>query len=228
MIEDLKKRIKSKTDIQNLSFWFVRHGESEGNALGDTCPIMHDTPLTERGRKEVKEIVRYLQKNAIRITHIYTAPKGRSYQTAEIIASSLGLPVNVEVGLDERNWGKWESLRWEEASLRLDKMSLEDRYTFIPEGGESWQQMEKRLFTTLEEIADKSIKGENILIITHRGCLRAVMPMLAKAGLEKHKEFSVATGAISKFSFEKDKFDFVGFIPKALSVFFSLISNITR
>jgi broad specificity phosphatase PhoE len=228
MIEDLKKKIKNKTDTQNLSFWFVRHGESEGNALGDTCPIIHDTPLTERGREEAREVVRYLQKNAIRITHIYTAPKGRSYQTAEIIASSLDLPVNVETGLDERNWGKWKNLRWEEASMRLDEMSLEDRYIFIPDGGESWQQMEKRLFITLEKIADKSIKGENILIITHRGCLRAVMPMLAKAGLEKHKEFSVATGTISKFSFKKDKFDFIGFIPKAFFIFFSLISSITR
>ncbi|KKT00830.1 MAG: Fructose-2,6-bisphosphatase [Candidatus Nomurabacteria bacterium GW2011_GWF2_43_8] len=228
MIDSLKKKIKNKTNAQNLSFWFVRHGESEGNALGDTCPVMHDTPLTERGRQEAKEIISYLRKENIKVTHIYTAPKGRSYQTAEIIASALGLPVNIKNGLDERNWGIWKNLRWEEASARLDEMPLKDRYAFIPEGGESWQQMEQRLFAVLEEIADESIAGENILIITHRGCLRAVMPKLAKEGLEKHKEFSVATGALSKFSFEKDKFDFVGFIPKALAVVFAFFSNILR
>lgn len=228
MIDALKKKIKSKTDVQNLSFWFVRHGESEGNALGDTCPIMHDTPLTEHGRQEAREIVSYLEKNAVRVTHIYTAPKGRSYETAEIIAKALDLSVKVKTGLDERNWGAWKNLRWEEASMRLDKLSIEDRYTFVPEGGESWQQMEKRLFLALEEVADESTGGENVLIITHRGCLRAVMPMLAKAGLEKHKEFSVPTGTLSKFSFEKDKFDFVGFIPKALAVFFSMVSHLVR
>ena len=228
MIEDLKKRIKTKADAQNLSFWFVRHGESEGNAMGDTCPIMHDTPLTERGRQEAQEIATYLQKNSVKVTHIYTAPKGRSRETAEIIANALGLPIKIKTGLDERNWGAWQSLRWEEASVQLDQMSLEDRYAFVPEGGESWQEMEKRLFMTLEEIADESIAGENVLIITHRGCLRAIMPKLAKEGLEKHKDFSVATGTLSKFSFEKDKFDLLGFIPKALSVFATLLSSLTR
>ena len=74
--------------------------------------------------------------------------------------------------------------------------------------------MEKRLFTTLENVAEESTGGENVLIVTHKGCLRATMPKLARAGIDKHKEFSVATGALSKFSFEKDEFDFVGLIPK--------------
>lgn len=228
MIDALKKKIKNKADAHNLSFWFVRHGESEGNALKDTCPIMHDTSLTERGKQEAKEAASYLKKNSIKVTHIYTAPKGRSYQTAEIIASTLGLPLVVKKGLDERNWGEWETLRWEEASARLDQMTLQDRYTFVPKNGESWQEMEKRLFTTLDEIADESAGGESVLIVTHRGCLRAIMPMLATAGKEKHEEFSVATGALSKFSFKKDKFDFIGFVPKALAIFFALVSSLTH
>ncbi|MDD5731961.1 MAG: histidine phosphatase family protein [Patescibacteria group bacterium] len=214
MIEKLKNKIRSQANEQKLSFWFVRHGESEGNALDDACPIMHDTPLTKLGIKQAKEIGEYLKKNSIRITHIYSAPKSRAHQTAKIIASSLGLPVIIKNGLNERNWGIWCNLRWQEASDRLEKLPIEDRYTFIPEGGESWEQMEKRLFATLEEIADESVGGENILIVTHRGCLRAIMPKLAKAGIEKHKEFSVVTGSLSKFSFEKDEFDFVGLIPK--------------
>lgn len=228
MIEGFKKSIKNKISTRNLSFYFVRHGESEGNILGDTCPIMHDTSLTIRGKKEAEKVATYLKTNNIKITHIYTSSKGRSHQTADVIASVLDLPVIVKKGLDERNWGIWKDLRWEEASNRLDKLSLEDRYTFIPKDGESWQQMEKRLFMTLEEITEESNGGENILIVTHRGCLRAIMPMLAKAGLEKHKDFSVSTGALSKFSFEKDKFDFIGFIPKAITVFFALFSNLIR
>lgn len=214
MIEDLKKKVKDNMDKHNLSFWFIRHGESEANTLGDVCPVMHNTPLTLRGKKEVEDIVSYLKKNGIQVTHIYTAPKGRSKETAEIIASALGLPLKIKTGLDERDWGVWSNLKWEEVSMGLDQLLIEERYTFVPEGGESWQQMEKRLFVALEEIAEESVGGENVLIVTHRGCLRAIMPVLAKVGLEKHKEFSVATGALSKFSFEKDKFDFVGLMPK--------------
>ncbi|MFA7309214.1 MAG: histidine phosphatase family protein [Patescibacteria group bacterium] len=216
MIEELNSAVKSKAAAQNLSFWFVRHGESEGNVLADTCPIMHDSPLTERGKQEAQGVAEYLQKNDIQISHIFTSSKGRSRQTADIIASALGLPIAIKAGFDERNWGVWADLRWEEASNRLDGLTLEERYTFVPEGGESWQQMEKRLFTTLEEVADESTGGENVLIVTHKGCLRAIMPKLAKAGLEKHKDFSVSTGSLSKFSFEKDEFDFVGLSPMNL------------
>lgn len=189
---------------------------------------MHDTPLNEKGRKESEGVVEYLQKNNIKIIDVYTAPKGRSYETAQIIATTLGLPIKIKNGLGERDWGNWENLRWTEASERLDKLSIEERFEFIPEGGESWQEMEARLFIALEEIADESSEGENILIVTHQGCLRAIMPMLAQAGRDKHKEFSVATGSLSKFSFEKDKFDFVGFIPKALMVFLSFVSSFVR
>lgn len=228
MIENLKNRVKNKINDRNISFWFVRHGESEGNELGDTCPLMHDTPLNNKGKKESQEIVEYLQKNNIKITSIYTAPKGRSRETAEIIGKGLVLSVKIKNNLSERNWGNWKALRWMEASERLEKFSVEERYLFIPEDGESWQEMEMRLFTVLEEIADEHLEGENILIVTHQGCLRAIMPMLAQAGRDKHKEFSVATGSLSKFSFEKDKFDFVGFIPKALVVFISIFSNFVR
>lgn len=214
MTDGLKEKIRSTQGTAGVSFWFVRHGESEGNALGDTCPIMHDTPLTTRGRTEAAHAADYLVKEGVAISHIYTAPKGRSRETAEIIAAVLGLPVVSKEGFNERNWGAWADLRWEAASERLDAMSLEERYTFIPEGGESWQQMETRLFTALEEVADESVGGENVLIVTHRGCLRAILPMLAKAGRDQHKDFSVATGSLSKFSFDKDEFDFVGLAPR--------------
>lgn len=215
MTENLKTKINARTENTDVSFWFVRHGESEGNVLGDTCPIMHDTPLTSRGRKEAEDVASYLQKEKVPVSHIFTAPKGRSFETAQIIASAVGLPVVVKGGLNERNWGSWASLRWEEASERLEAMTLDERYTFVPPEGESWKEMESRLFSTLEEIAVESVDGENVLIVTHRGCLRAILPVLAKATREKHKEFSVPTGALSKFSFRKDEFDFVGTLPTA-------------
>ncbi|MBI4086483.1 histidine phosphatase family protein [Candidatus Kaiserbacteria bacterium] len=227
-LEEIKKRIKQKVAKGRPAFWFVRHGESEGNVLGRTCPVMHDTPLTAKGTQEAAQIISYLQQNSTRVTHIYASPKERSLQTAEIIAASLGLEINVKPGLDERDWGEWSALYWHEASDRLDQMPIQERYTFTPEGGESWEKMEERLFLTLEEIAEESKGGKNVLIITHRGCLRALMPTLAKAGISKHKEFSVATGTLSKFSFDKDRFDFVGFLPRALSVFFALFSSLVH
>lgn len=213
MPELLKQKIRSRENAKDVSFWFVRHGESEGNTLEDACPVMHDTVLTDKGRKEAQRIVDYFKKNKINVADVYAAPQGRSYQTAEIIATALNLSLKTKDGFRERNWGAWKNLRWMEVSERLDALTIEERYSFIPEGGESWRQMERRLLVSLEEIAEENTMGENVVIVTHRGCLRAILPMLAKSGIEQHKEFSVPLGSLSKFSFEKDSFDFVGLVP---------------
>jgi len=219
MLERLKNKLASREQSENISFWFLRHGLSEGNMKGDQCPIMHDTPLSPEGREEVRQTIAYFTDNNIKITDIYTSPKARSKETADIIAEEFGLPVKIKEGLSERDWGEWKDLCWPEASERLDPMSNDERYTFVPEGGESWKHMEERLFASLEEIAEENTAGENVLIVMHRGGLRAILPLLAKAGKEQHKDYSVPTGGLSKFSFDKDSFDFIGFVPKALAIF---------
>jgi broad specificity phosphatase PhoE len=227
-IDQLKQKLQAKGEGENVSFWFVRHGQSEGNALGDTCPVTHDTLLTEEGRREVERVVAHLKKNGVNVTDVYTSPQGRSHQTAEMLAAAFNLPVKVKEGLRERNWGEWGELQWADVSKRLEELTIMERYTFVPKDGESWEQMEMRLIETLEEIADENAAGENVLIVMHQGGLRAILPILAKAGKEKHEEFSVPTGALSKFSFNNDTFDFVGFVPKALALFVSLTAGVAH
>lgn len=214
MLRRIKSKIATKKNPDKVSFWFVRHGQSEGNVLGAECVVMNDEPLTVRGTDEAKAIAKYLEDNEVNVTDIYTSPLGRSHQTAEVIAKELGLPVKVKDGLRERNWGMWGGLSWDEVSNKLSKMDIEERYAFIPENGESWQQMEGRLLGALEEITEENSEGEDVLIITHRGCLRAILPVLAKASKDVHEDFSVETGSLTKFSFDKEAFEFVGLIPK--------------
>ena len=209
----VKRKNKIKKNAKDISFWFIRHGESEGNTLEDECPVMHDSVLTDQGRKEAQKIVDYFKKNKIDISDVYTSSQSRSYQAAEIVATAFGFPLKVKNNLQERNWGEWKNLRWMEVSKNLEALTIEERYSFIPKDGESWKQMERRLFAALEEIAEENSSGENAVIVTHRGCLRAILPKLAKSGIEQHKEFSVPLGALSKFSFQKDSFDFVGLVP---------------
>ena len=79
--------------------------------------------------------------------------------------------------------------------------------------GENWLESIKRFLGKWEEIAEENSVGENILIITHRGCLRAILPVLAKASKDKHEDFSVETGSLTKFSFDKEEFEFIGLVP---------------
>lgn len=213
MIDCIEQKFQSNKHPEKVALWFVRHGQSEGNVLNAECLVMNDTLITPQGIKEADAIAKYLKENNIRVTDIYTSPLGRSHQTAEVVAQELGLPVKVKEGLRERNWGMWGNQTWNNVSSKLDKLTIGGRYTFMPEGGESWQQMEERLFAALEEIAEENESGEDILIVTHRGCLRAMLPILARATKDKHEDFSVETGSLSKFSFSKGGFEFIGLNP---------------
>ena len=83
MLNRIKSKLKVQKHPERISFWFVRHGQREGNVLGSECLVMNDLPLTERGANEAKAIAKYLEEKGIKVTDIYTSPSGRSRQTAE-------------------------------------------------------------------------------------------------------------------------------------------------
>ncbi len=209
----LKSSLKASGDSSQVTFWFVRHSESEENTKGDGSQVMHDTPLTPQGQDESASIVRYLKEEGITVARILTAPTARSTQTADIIARENGLEVEVVPGLTERDWGDWKNLPWRDVAEKLKGMDIQERHTFVPPNGESWQQMDERLLQALENIALQVQEGDDVLIITHRGCLRAILPILAKASREQHEEYSVPLASLSKLSFEREAFDFVGHRP---------------
>ena len=77
-------------------------------------------------------------------------------------------------------------------------MDIEERYAFVPEGGESWQQMESRLFTAIGTIIEAS-SGSNIVIVTHKGCLRAILTALNETDKTVHATYSMKTGSVTSY-----------------------------
>ncbi len=58
-------------------------------------------PLTKRGRHQAERLGRFLLKNEIRPDGIWSSPKVRALQTAEIVAEALDLPVRVDLRLGD-------------------------------------------------------------------------------------------------------------------------------
>lgn len=88
-------------------FYFVRHGESEANAAGILATP--DVKLTATGIEQARKTGQDLKQ--IGITKIVCSPMLRTQQTAETIASELGMPLDhVEVieELRERSMGQLE------------------------------------------------------------------------------------------------------------------------
>ncbi len=81
-----------------MQLYFLRHGQAEfGSGIAD-----HDRKLTPRGVQRTQTAGRVMAALDLGVTHIFSSPRLRALQTAEIVAEALGLRVDIR---DEVNFG---------------------------------------------------------------------------------------------------------------------------
>jgi phosphohistidine phosphatase len=71
-----------------MRLYFFRHGEAEDAAKDD-----FSRRLTERGTERVATAAKVLAKLGVTPAHIYSSPRVRAKQTADILSKALGVPV---------------------------------------------------------------------------------------------------------------------------------------
>ena len=92
-----------------MLFYFVRHGQTDANAMQTLAGAGLDSPLNDTGHSQAKNLAAALK---LKITHplhrIVASHMTRTKQTAEYLAQHLNLPV--EHFPDWREWhlGEWE------------------------------------------------------------------------------------------------------------------------
>ena len=94
--------------LNPVPFWFLRHGETdwnaEGRSQGRTDIALNSVGLAQ-ARRAAKTLV-----GIGGIATIIASPLVRARVTAEIAAEALGLPVALDDGLQEVNFGEQEGL----------------------------------------------------------------------------------------------------------------------
>lgn len=82
----------------------IRHGQSEFNAHHDLTgrdPGIPDPQLTELGRRQVAVSAEKLKAHPHEIRRVLASPYTRAIQTAEIVAGTLGVPIEIELSIHE-------------------------------------------------------------------------------------------------------------------------------
>ncbi len=69
-----------------MKLYFLRHGQADWPEWKKSDD---ERPLTERGKKEMREVARFLERMKVRPDLIVTSPLPRAAQTAEIAAEYL-------------------------------------------------------------------------------------------------------------------------------------------
>jgi probable phosphoglycerate mutase len=126
-----------------------------------------DIPLTETGeRQATAAAARLAARGGIDV--IVTSPLRRARRTAEAVAAATDVPLQVEDGLAETDFGKWEGLTFAEASARWpDELSAWLRSADVaPPGGESFAATARRVAAALDRLLAEH-QFQTLLLVSH-------------------------------------------------------------
>jgi phosphohistidine phosphatase len=79
-----------------MKLCFLRHGEADWPSWDKPDD---ERPLTERGRKEMKRVAKFLERLKFSADAILTSPLPRASQTAEIVAKRLRIELKTDPAL---------------------------------------------------------------------------------------------------------------------------------
>jgi broad specificity phosphatase PhoE len=154
--------------MRPTTFYFVRHGESEGNAArvftGQT-----DSPLTARGRQQAAAVADELAQ--VKFDRIVSSDLSRTRDTAAVIAKRQGKEVEIVPELREIDVGDRTGKSFDE-TRGLPNWS-DDGFVSWP-GGESLDQILTRTLGAIERLTRES-PGQTILIVGHGGVNRILL-----------------------------------------------------
>ena len=165
--------------MKKTTFYIVRHGET----IGNTQKIIQghsDTELTEKGIAQAHAIRDELAH--INFAAAYSSDLGRAITTAEIFLKDKKIPHKTSPLIRERCFGKYETGLYndmfeanKEFHDMLESLAHEERrVSKLSDDIECDAELWERFSTFIKETAPNYV-GENVLVISHGGFMKALL-----------------------------------------------------
>jgi broad specificity phosphatase PhoE len=161
-----------------MKIYFVRHGESVGNASA-----VHQTtemPLSEMGRQQAEKITKRLKN--IKIDLIFASPVTRAKETAEIISASLGIPVEEREELAEaKGPSEIRGMSVKDPEARRVKEIIREHFferNWKYSDEESFDDLNARTETFLQHII-KNHGDKDLLCVSHATLIKFLVTKMA-------------------------------------------------
>jgi broad specificity phosphatase PhoE len=153
----------------------VRHGRTAWNAerrfQGRT-----DIPLDDEGRAQARALAVHLQRERFDVA--IASDLTRAFTTALGIGAASGVTVEAEPRLREMRFGRWEGLTWDEIVAQtpaLANASPTSPRSFVPDGGESLDEVAERVRPVLAELTARLRPDGRALVVSHAGIMHALL-----------------------------------------------------
>lgn len=172
----------------------VRHGETDWNRSGRIMGI-RPVPLNQNGLTQAARLA--LQLTALPAPALYSSPVVRARQTADILASTLRVPVIEEPGLSEIGVGEWEGRYWNEfdgnpARVNFYRLPRETR----PPGGETLSEVQQRALAAVERALSR-MKAGSAVVVTHADVIRAIVAHYLETDLQTMRHIQIGHASVT-------------------------------
>jgi len=178
-----------------------RHGETEYNRE-ERIQGQIDVPLNDRGRAQARELVPILGRHAPEI--VLASDLARARETAQIVASALGLPVCTDPRLREVHLGEAQGLLWSRAEelfgvdfVRSWRTERSGEDVTFP-GGETNGQVIRRVLEALEDHLCRR-PSRRVAVATHGGVIRRLWDRM---GSERSRPAEIPNATVYHFRYD--------------------------
>lgn len=158
------------------TFYIIRHGQTDWNAQG-RWQGSADIPLNDSGRLQARQLAARLRAQRLAFDAIYSSDLQRAWETATLVASTLGGAAQPLPALREIDVGAWSGLTHAEVKTHFPELlarfeSGED----VPRGGngETFSQLYQRVVGAVEHLAIER-RGQTLALVSHGGPVRALL-----------------------------------------------------
>ncbi len=178
--------------------YLVRHGRAESNRSGIFAGWGPD-PLLPEGREQAENAARALE--GCGIEALFSSPVKRACETAEIIASHLGLDVALMDGVGDIRVPVWEG-RFK-SELLMDASSGYRLWKEAPElfnqdgtfqGSESLRRCQARSIAAVETLLN-SVQFRVSVVVTHLCIVRCILLHYLGRPLSDYRKIKINNGS---------------------------------
>ena len=150
----------------------LRHGQTDWN-VALRLQGQSDIDLNEVGREQARSVA--LAIAALNPGAVVASDLSRAAETAELVAAGLGLEVQLDSRLRERNFGQWEGLTGADIEVGWAAEYATWRSGQYPEGigAETRGVVGERFARGVEDAAAELSSSETLLVVAHGACIAA-------------------------------------------------------
>jgi probable phosphomutase (TIGR03848 family) len=178
----------------------VRHGTTAttGTILPGRAPGLH---LSERGTAQAEAVALRLGELTKKPVALYVSPLERARETAAPIAKVLKLRPFIDRGLLECDFGTWTGKKLNLLSRKAEWKTVQNSpSTFRFPEGESFGEMQQRVWSTLEKLA-RTCRGRTIVVVSHADPIKAAVTYAQGVPLDLFQRTVISTCSVSAIGF---------------------------